>query len=673
MTEQEYIKKVEELSNLGYKEVSETEAMKAKSSDLYTLEDQFGKFHYFVLASKVKPKPPVVPPVVDPNDDDPNPKPKPKQKSCPYQSTPFKNTTEGNEFRAWVRENFKDYAKVIDLSANGEFNNCYYIRKAYANVPTDYSLSLGEIYTRIKQNPKLVVSDFTTTNYPKTKEREKVEQVYTTDSKMWRDLIDKGEITKYGEIKKLSDGSAVYILRYIKGTDNVDPINEVLDLSVESIKKDLEKYEYVVLLSPSDRNAKPLKGQVGVIQIKKDVNGEDAIRVVKEKGSYWTAFKQTRDELEFSLNERIIKNILGLLVENPVQGVYRAGNTPDGSDPKTGFKVDNVVRQDGSKTTNNSKTQQTEVKGCILSPQQYKDVTDLIRVDGSYQHAMDQTQDPVSKNYSLTAFTDASKILPQTEYSIKKMSEIIDRNGGKAITQEPAISDACIIYQRTKVTNVATDQVANLEKFLSGKTLNLTTIEPEVGSYSKGFPIYSLIPYNVLKQQYPSYAGQSNLKTIVYLKDRSRISTAAANCRTAVKTLSACAAGPSERGYSSAVCEENLNQILDYKLDAYYCARLAPGEKAREGNDKGEQIVKGGFFKGQGRFWSRLGIEKDFYRISEDSGLTNSLFSIQCMMTNSACISSVAENVLKHIKGAINEKKESQLSKTIKNNLLTYL
>ena len=31
------------------------------------------------------------------------------------------------------------------------------------------------------------------------------------------------------------------------------------------------------------------------------------------------------------------------------------------------------------------------------------------------------------------------------------------------------------------------------------------------------------------------------------------------------------------------------------------------------------------------------------------------------------------ENVLKHIKGAINEKKESQLSKTIKNNLLTYL
>jgi hypothetical protein len=281
---------------------------------------------------------------------------------------------------------------------------------------------------------------------------------------------------------------------------------------------------------------------------------------------------------------------------------------------------------------------------------------------------MDQTQDPVSKNYSLTAFTDASKILPQTEYSIKKMSEIIDRNGGKAITQEPAISDACIIYQRTKVTNVATDQVENLEKFLTDKKLNLTTTEPNVGSYSKGFPIYSLIPYSVLKQQYPSYAGQSNLKTIVYLKDRSRISTAADNCRTAVKTLSACAAGPSERGYSSAACEENLNQILDYKLDAYYCARLAPGEKARDGKTE-----KGGFFKGQGRFWSRLGIEKDFYRISEDSGMTNSLFSIQCMMTNSACISSVAENVLKHIKGAINEKKESQLSKTIKNNLLTYL
>jgi len=667
MTEKEYMDKVAELSSLGYKEISESEAMKSPTSKLKVVEDQYGAFHYFRLGSSKVTPPPVVPPVVPPVD--PNQDKLKKPKGCDYPSTPFKNTTEGNEFRSWVRENFKEYATKIDLSATGEFNNCGYIRKAYSHVPTDYSLSLGEIYTRIKQTPRLQVSDFTTTNYAKTKEKEKIEQIYTSDSKMWRDLIDKGEITKYGQIKKLADGSAVYILRYIKGTDNVEPIDEDLDLSVESVKKDLEKYEYVVLLSPSDRNAKPLKGQVGVIVIKPDVNGEDAIRVVKEKGSYWTAFKQSKDELEFSLNEQIISNILGLLLENPPGGIYRSNNTPDGSN-STGFKSPNVVRNSNNTDDKNTQknTTQGQTEACTLSPQQVADVKDLIRVDGSYQEAMDKTQDPTTKQYSLTAFTDASKILPQTEYEIKKISEVVDRNGGKAITQDPPISDSCIIYQRTKVTNIATDQVANLEKFLTDKKLNLTTTEPEVGGYSKGFPIYSLIPYSVLKQKYPSYAGLPNLKTVVYLKDRSRISTAAANCRTSVQTLAACAAGPSERGYSSAACEENLNQVLDYKLDAYYCARLAPGEKARDGKTE-----KGGFFKGQGRFWSRLGIEKDYYRISEDYGMTNSLFSIQCMLTNSACVSSVAENVFKHIKSAINEKNDNQLSKVIKNNLLTYL
>jgi hypothetical protein len=58
-----------------------------------------------------------------------------------YPSTPFSSKAEGDAFRKWVNANFPAYAKEIDLSKTGEFNNCF-IKKAYDKYGKAYSFAL---------------------------------------------------------------------------------------------------------------------------------------------------------------------------------------------------------------------------------------------------------------------------------------------------------------------------------------------------------------------------------------------------------------------------------------------------------------------------------------------------------------------------------------------------
>ncbi len=51
--------------------------------------------------------------------------------------TGFKNSTEGNKFRAWVNDNYPDYAKSITLDRTGPYNNSY-IKKAFAKYGNEY-------------------------------------------------------------------------------------------------------------------------------------------------------------------------------------------------------------------------------------------------------------------------------------------------------------------------------------------------------------------------------------------------------------------------------------------------------------------------------------------------------------------------------------------------------
>ena len=86
-----------------------------------------------------------------------NPKPKPKPKSKPklvlgiYKSTPFKNKEQGNLFRKWVNETYPKYAKDIDLSTTGQYNNAY-IQTAYAKYGAIYKPSIKDVSNAWKFN-----------------------------------------------------------------------------------------------------------------------------------------------------------------------------------------------------------------------------------------------------------------------------------------------------------------------------------------------------------------------------------------------------------------------------------------------------------------------------------------------------------------------------------------
>ena len=62
-----------------------------------------------------------------------------------YPKTPFKSTSEGNNFRKWVNKDYPAVAQVIDLDKTGSYDNCW-IRKAY-----DYKVAggrtLGSLYS----------------------------------------------------------------------------------------------------------------------------------------------------------------------------------------------------------------------------------------------------------------------------------------------------------------------------------------------------------------------------------------------------------------------------------------------------------------------------------------------------------------------------------------------
>jgi hypothetical protein len=54
-----------------------------------------------------------------------------------YPDTPFTSKAEGDKFRAWVNKNYSSYAKQIDLSLSGDFNNSF-IKKAFAEYGQEY-------------------------------------------------------------------------------------------------------------------------------------------------------------------------------------------------------------------------------------------------------------------------------------------------------------------------------------------------------------------------------------------------------------------------------------------------------------------------------------------------------------------------------------------------------
>jgi hypothetical protein len=70
---------------------------------------------------------------------------KPPTPSTPTIKVPFRNKTEGDAFRKWVNDTYPKYAKDIDLSETGSYNNSY-IQKAWKEYGVEYAMKLMASY-----------------------------------------------------------------------------------------------------------------------------------------------------------------------------------------------------------------------------------------------------------------------------------------------------------------------------------------------------------------------------------------------------------------------------------------------------------------------------------------------------------------------------------------------
>lgn len=76
----------------------------------------------------------------------------PQQKTVyVWKDSPFKDKTEGDQFRKWVNDNFPDFAKQIRLDPQGKHNNAY-IQKAFTSKLPNSEKTYGQYYAERMNN-----------------------------------------------------------------------------------------------------------------------------------------------------------------------------------------------------------------------------------------------------------------------------------------------------------------------------------------------------------------------------------------------------------------------------------------------------------------------------------------------------------------------------------------
>ena len=125
----------------------------------------------------------------------------------PYPSTPFKNSTEGNKFRKWVNDTYPQYAKDIDLDAEGSYNNRY-IRKAYKKYGSEFAKS-GTTTTTTTTTPSSAQQVVVSGSYANVRSQAKVNNGAINNllgkvsgkGKVIGTLISSGKSIEYGDKK----------------------------------------------------------------------------------------------------------------------------------------------------------------------------------------------------------------------------------------------------------------------------------------------------------------------------------------------------------------------------------------------------------------------------------------------------------------------------------------
>ena len=286
----------------------------------------------------VSARPPIPTPGVSPR----TPRPTPRPSSCSSPSTPFSSISDSTKFRDFVYKYYPSVAGQHDLwlstdprllRLSKQWNTCS-IRKSYSEVDQKdpSKRAIGNLFLLWSQDPN-ALTWISGSNPQQNMDDPKIQMG------VWEKLIENKQIWTKGLILNVGT-KKVYVIKTDLNNDIVK-----YKLTVEEIKSpDMTKFDYLVLF-PIDMTKKYPKGEVGILYMSTNQDGEPVVKIKKQPTWTWEP-AVIEDELNFELQEQIItkgssgSNDKGVITSN----LINKSNLNNGATPEDIKKVIEPIR-----------------------------------------------------------------------------------------------------------------------------------------------------------------------------------------------------------------------------------------------------------------------------------------------------------------------------------------
>ena len=263
----------------------------------------------------------------------PGPSPGPSPKSCSSPSTPFSSVSDSTKFRDFVYKYYPSVAGQHDLwlstdprllSLTKQWNTCS-VRKSYSEIDQKdpNKRSIGNLFLLWSQDPN-ALTWISGSDPQQNMDDPKVQMG------VWEKLIENKQIWTKGLIVNVGN-KKVYV---IKTDINNDTSKYPLTIA-ELRSPDMTKFDYLVLF-PIDMTKKYPIGNIGILYMSTNQDGESVVRIKQEPTWTWEP-ATIEDELNFELQEQIITKGNG----NSNQGTNTPGTINRGSNSSNSLNLSN--------------------------------------------------------------------------------------------------------------------------------------------------------------------------------------------------------------------------------------------------------------------------------------------------------------------------------------------
>jgi hypothetical protein len=255
------------------------------------------------------------------------------KKSCSSPSTPFSSVSDSTKFRDFVYKYYPSVAGQHDLwlstdprllTLTKQWNTCS-IRKSYSEVDQKdpNKRSIGNLFLLWSQDPN-ALTWISGSNPQQNMDDPKVQMG------VWEKLIENKQVYTRGLILNVGN-KKVYVIKTDLNNDTVK-----YPLTIAEIRSpDMTKFDYLVLF-PIDMTKKYPIGNIGILYVSTNQDGEPVVKIKKEPTWTWEP-AAIEDELDFELQEQIITKGKS----NSNQGTNTPGTINRGSNSSNSLNLSN--------------------------------------------------------------------------------------------------------------------------------------------------------------------------------------------------------------------------------------------------------------------------------------------------------------------------------------------